>query len=73
MKFKVETGEFYGSVELDPSINSPSEIYFNQDIFYNKGYKFSAIATGFDFKFNSDEKNYLKVYSSSQSNQKQIA
>jgi hypothetical protein len=37
IRFNVESGEFYASYLSDPSVNAPSEIYLNQDIFYKDG------------------------------------
>lgn len=62
INYGINNGTFTAQYTLNTSIDAPTEIYFNQDVYYKNGYRLSVF-----YKFylmrerpNKSQKNYLK-------------
>jgi hypothetical protein len=55
---------FVANYTLDTSINAPTELFFNQEVYYPEGYKLSVLVNGVPSKtmtIDTTQKNYIKI------------
>jgi len=55
---------FIANFTIDTSIDAPTELFFNQDVYYPEGYKLSLMVNGapsLSMTVDDSQKNYLKI------------
>jgi len=58
-------GTFVANYTLNTSIQAPTEVFFNEDVYYKDGYNLTVMinnAPADDLEIDQSQKNYIRIY-----------